>query len=143
MAAYITRALLKDRLLARQIPLPHNGDADLDRIIEVASGMVRDRCTTFDETAPPAAVQQVTLVLSLRMRVNETMLGSDADGKPVQGPLWTQDLDDILGNLITREVTAPADNRALIVQRVYRAHPTTSEYRREADCAPWRVGWDW
>ena len=99
-AAYITRTLLKERLNARQIPLPNNGDSDLDRLINVASGMTRDRCNSFDETAPPAAVQQVTLVLCLRMRVNETMLGSDADGKPVQVPLWTQDLDDILGSLL-------------------------------------------
>ena len=65
--------------------------------------MVRDRCTSFDESAPPAAVKRVTLILCMRMRTNELMLGSDADGKPVTVPLWTQDLDDILGSLLTAE----------------------------------------
>lgn len=103
MAAYITVPYLKERLNNRAIPLPNDGDTDYAEIIATASGMVRDRCTSFDETDPPAAVKRVTLILSMRMRVNESMLHSDADGKPVQVPLWTQDLDDILGSLLTAE----------------------------------------
>lgn len=101
-AAYITLETLKERLLARKIPLPNNGDADLTRIINVASGMVRDRAS-FDETAPPAVVQQATLMLAMRMRVAETMNYADADGRPVTVKLWTPDIDDILGSLVTAD----------------------------------------
>lgn len=103
MTAYITVPYLKERLNNRAIPLPNDGDTDYAEIIDTASNMVRDRCTSFDETAPPAAVKRVTLILAMRMRVNESMLHSDADGKPVQVALWTQDLADILGSLVTQD----------------------------------------
>lgn len=102
-AAYIALETLKERLALRKIPLPNNGDADLTRIINVASAMVRDRATSFDETAPPAAVQQATLMLAMRMRVAETMNYADADGRPVTVKLWTPDIDDILGSLVTAD----------------------------------------
>lgn len=101
MPSYITRDVLKDRLLLKQVPLPEI-DADLDEIIDTASGMVADRVDTtrYLESAPPARVKRATLILALRLRTAETLNATDADGNPMRYPLWTQDLTDILGNYI-------------------------------------------
>lgn len=101
MPTYITRDVLKDRLLLKQVPLPEI-DADLDEIIDTASGMVADRVDTtlYAADAPPARVKRATLILALRLRTAETLNATDADGNPMRYPLWTQDLTDILGTYI-------------------------------------------
>src|SRR5690348_15369290 len=101
---FISLVTLKERLLARQIPLPNGGDTDLTRLINVASAMVADRVAVNPAADPqPAAVQQATLMLAMRMRVAETMNYADADGRPITVKLWTPDIDDILGSLLTQE----------------------------------------
>jgi hypothetical protein len=96
--ALVARQLVKDRLLLAAIPEPI--DPDLDRIIATASQMVIDRCVPFDLTAPPDAVQQVVLMLAVRMRTQEIGNYTDNEGRPIQRGVWTQDLTDILGPLI-------------------------------------------
>lgn len=97
---YITTDTLKARLTLPSIPIP-TLDTDLGRIIRTASKMVKDRCVVFDELDPPDEVQQVTLMLSLRMRTAEIQNYQQPDGStPTNVPLWTQDLTDILGVLI-------------------------------------------
>jgi hypothetical protein len=94
--SYIERAYLKERLLLRAIPAPKL-DSELDSLIQTASGMVKDRCISFDDANPPQAVRRATLMLAMRLRMGETMNHADADGRPVQVRLWTPDIDDVLG----------------------------------------------
>lgn len=128
MAAYIDRQLLKDRLLLGQLPIP-DLDSDLDRLITTASAMVADRVRPFTGD-PSAAVQQVTLMLAVRLRQSEIGNYTDAAGTPQPVPLWTQDLTDILGSQIA-DVT-PAEGLGLL--------PTSGVITRTAPIAS-PTGW--
>lgn len=133
---YITRALLKERLILRQIPEPEL-DTDLDRLIATASEMVQDRCIPFDASAPPDPVQQVTLMIAMNLRIGETMAYADADGHPVQVRAWTPAMDDILGRWLrdpAASTTGAGANAGTL--RTARAGTIHSEYRR-----PWGVGY--
>ena len=146
--AYISRALLKERLQLRAIPLPV--DADLDRLIGVASGMVRDRAHVEDDTNPPYAVQQATLMLAMRMRVAETMNYAVYDERPVTVKLWTPDIDDILGSLavtdsaeetihapVVGSIDVPAGHQRAVRIQAHRGRPAGYwgyRARAELDC---------
>lgn len=144
--AFITRVLLKERLLARSIPLPNNGDADLDRLIYVASAMVADRVAVDAAADPqPAAVQQATLMLAMRMRVAETMNYADADGRPITVKLWTPDIDDILGSLLTQEtpgevIHAPVQG-SIDVPAGHRRAVRVQAHRGRDARGYWGYGW--
>lgn len=129
---YITRALLKERFIMQQVPLPL--DPDLDRLIAVASEMVKDRTIGFDESTPPAPVQQVTLMAAMNLRIGETMAYADADGRPVQVRAWTPAMDDILGRWL-RDSTPATTAATGGTLRTARRSATASEYRRPYDTA--------
>jgi hypothetical protein len=140
---YIARQLVKDRLQLGGVPIPL--DPHLDQLIRTASEMVRDRCIAFDESAPPDPVQQVTLMLTVRLRISETGGYTDADGRPVQVALWTQDLTDILGKWI-QDATPDPQVATAGTLRTSRYHESRSEYRRpryvELDGDPLDCGWN-
>jgi hypothetical protein len=101
---YITRAVLKNRLSFRAVPLPEIDD-DLDVALETASGMVADRVdtTAFDVSTPPASVKQVTLMLAMDLWTWDILHGVDANGRPMSGDLWTPAMTQILGSLMLDE----------------------------------------
>jgi hypothetical protein len=103
---YIALDLLKKRLVGNQTTTPEQDD-DFTRLIESASATVRDHCVPFDETNPPARVQQVTLMVAMRLRQAETNNYTDKEGRPIQVRVWTVDLENILGVLLATD--APED----------------------------------
>lgn len=99
---YISVTLLAKRLLGGQT-LTDELSADFTRLIVAASSMIQDRCVPFDETAPPAVIQQATLMLAMRMRQAETGNYTTKDGVPIQVKVWTPDIENVLGSWLARD----------------------------------------